>query len=390
MALLGNWRSRPQRVRHTGWRRPSRTAVAFSLYALFALVGIALPTSYIVQSPGPVLDVTKDIDGKQVLAVTGTDTHESDTSLLMTTVTATGNADHGVPGVIAAGSLLTRELQLVPVRALYPEEVSSADVKERNLALMDFSQDTAAAVAFDKAGMDVQMTLTVAGIPEDSPASGVLEEGDELVAISSPAVDSGKVVPIGTFIDLAYVLDVTPAGTDVKLTVLRAGAEHTAVITTRAHEPDRTGWVHPGSMIGAAVGVSDVELPADVSYVVDGIGGPSAGGMFTLAIYDAVTPGSLGGSATIAGTGAISWDGDILPIGGIRHKINGARQAGATDFLAPAVNCPETEGFAPDGLNLWAVRTIDEAISAVDAIGAGDTSQLVPCSAIQLVEGEGD
>ncbi len=373
----------------------TRRRIAGGLYAFFLLVGIAMPTSYIVQSPGPVLDVTGDIDGKDVVKVVGTETYESDTDFLMTTVTATGNADNGVPGVVAAGAVLTRDLQLVPVRALYPAEVSSDEVRERNVTLMNFSQETAASVAFETAGMDVSMTLSIAGVPEDSPAFGILEDGDVIKEISSPALEfnSGEsgggsgggpegFVTVKTFMDLSGVLDATPAGTDITLKVDRDGQEKTVNVTTRAFEPDATGWVHPGSMLGVFVEVTDVVLPADVEYVIEGIGGPSAGGMLTLAIYDAVTEGSLGGDAVIAGTGAIAWDGDIDPIGGIRHKINGARESGATDFIAPAPNCPETFGYEPDGLNIWAVRTIDEAIAVVEAIDSGDTSALTPCSAL--------
>lgn len=45
-----------------------------------------------------------------------------------------------------------------------------------------------------------------------------------------------------------------------------------------------TGWLHPGSALGVFVEVTDVKLPADVNYVVEGIGGPSAGLMFTLTV----------------------------------------------------------------------------------------------------------
>ncbi len=362
-------------------RRPSRRIIAGALYALLLLVGIAMPTSYIVQSPGPVLDVTGEINGTDILKVSGTDTYASDTDLLMTTVTATGNADHGVPGVVAVGALVSRNLQLVPVRALYPAEITSDQIRERNQMLMDFSQDTASAVAFETAGMEVSMTLTIAGVPEDSPAFGILEEGDVLKEIGTD--DTKGFVTITTFMDLSGVLDAAPAGSDITLKIDRDGEEQTLTMTTRGFEPDTTGWVHPGSMLGVFVEVTDVVLPANVDYVVEGIGGPSAGGMFTLAIYDAVTEGSLGGDATIAGTGAIAWDGEIDPIGGIRHKINGARDAGATDFIAPAPNCPETIGFEPDGLNIWSVRTIDEAIAVVEAVESGDTSSLTPCADVE-------
>ncbi len=63
--------------------------------------------------------------------------------------------------------------------------------------------------------------------------------------------------------------------------------------------------------------------------------------MFTLGIYDTLTPGSLTDGRTIAGTGTIDATGTVGPIGGIQQKIVGARDAGAELFLVPPDNCDE-------------------------------------------------
>ena len=65
---------------------------------------------------------------------------------------------------------------------------------------------------------------------------------------------------------------------------------------------------------------------------VGDIGGPSAGLMLSLALVDKLTPGSLTGGKFIAGTGTITDDGKVGPIGGITHKMEGAREKGATVF----------------------------------------------------------
>ena len=64
---------------------------------------------------------------------------------------------------------------------------------------------------------------------------------------------------------------------------------------------------------------------------VGDIGGPSAGLMLSLALVDKLTPGSLTGGKFIAGTGTITDDGKVGPIGGITHKMEGAAK-GATVF----------------------------------------------------------
>jgi PDZ domain-containing protein len=66
-------------------------------------------------------------------------------------------------------------------------------------------------------------------------------------------------------------------------------------------------------------------------------------------------------------------------IGGIRQKLIGARRAGADFFLAPADNCDEVTGNAPDGLRVVKVGTFDEGVAAVRDIGAGKAASLPTC-----------
>ncbi len=49
----------------------------------------------------------------------------------------------------------------------------------------------------------------------------------------------------------------------------------------------------------------------------------------------------------------------------------GARNAGATVFLAPAGNCADTKGAVPAGLRVVKVSTLSGAISALQSIKAG-------------------
>ena len=63
--------------------------------------------------------------------------------------------------------------------------------------------------------------------------------------------------------------------------------------------------------------------------------------MFSLAVVDKLTTGDLNGGKFVAGTGTISGEGKVAPIGGITHKMLAAQEAGATVFLVPADNCDE-------------------------------------------------
>ncbi len=62
--------------------------------------------------------------------------------------------------------------------------------------------------------------------------------------------------------------------------------------------------------------------------------------MFSLGIYDKLTPGALTGNRQVAGTGTIDDAGKVGPIGGIKQKLAGARAGGAEFFLAPAEQLP--------------------------------------------------
>ncbi|MDD6373614.1 MAG: Lon protease [Bifidobacteriaceae bacterium] len=118
-----------------------------------------------------------------------------------------------------------------------------------------------------------------------------------------------------------------------------------------------------------------------VSIEIGDVGGPSAGLMYTLGIIDELTDAEETGGQTIAGTGTIEDDGSVGAIGGIRQKMVGARDAGATWFLAPSSNCDEVVGHVPDGLRVVSVGDIDDAYTSLVAIGEGAGDSLPTCSA---------
>ena len=355
-----------------------RVQIAGAAFGVLVAVGLVMPGAYIVESAGPALDVSGEFNGVNLLSIKGTETYDSDTSFYMTTVSAAGTSDFGVTGAQALFSILSTEQQLIPVRAMYSKSESAADVDERNAAQMSSSQDSGTVAGLEAAGYTVPMTLTVTGAAEDTSAADVFKAGDVVrtITVGSTTTD------VTTFSDLSGVLGTIDPGTTVTIGVDRDGTEESLSVTTIAYEPDSTGWTHAGSQLGIYLETSDIEFPVDVTYGIENIGGPSAGSMFALAIYDKLTDGSLGGDNKIAGTGTMSFSGEIGAIGGIQHKMRGAASQGAEYFLAPAVNCGEVVGHEPSGMQVFAVRTLDESISTVKAIAAGDTSQLTTCEMV--------
>ena len=115
---------------------------------------------------------------------------------------------------------------------------------------------------------------------------------------------------------------------------------------------------------------------------LSGVVGPSGGLMFALGIIEKATPDSLTGGKKIAGTGTISANGTVGPIGGIDYKMISANRAGDKFFLAPKENCDEVIGHIPRGLNVFAVETLSDALEVLKVVSSdGDISKLPVCSA---------
>jgi PDZ domain-containing protein len=143
--------------------------------------------------------------------------------------------------------------------------------------------------------------------------------------------------------------------------------------TTGGHRVTRVFHLKTANLGGhAVVGVSqNYVFPFNINIRVGDIGGPSAGLMFALGIVDKLTPINLTDGKFIAGTGEISANGAVSPIGGIQQKMVGARQAGATVFLTPAANCSDAAGAVPAGMRLVKVSTLGGAVTDLKALAAG-------------------
>jgi Lon-like protease len=90
-------------------------------------------------------------------------------------------------------------------------------------------------------------------------------------------------------------------------------------------------------------------------------GGPSGGLIFTLGLADLLTPVDILQGRKIAGTGTISKDGRIGPIGGVSEKIIGAKKASAQTLFISSENCRELPATV-EGISVIAIDRIDQAI----------------------------
>ena len=92
--------------------------------------------------------------------------------------------------------------------------------------------------------------------------------------------------------------------------------------------------------------------------------GPSAGAAMVTALVSLMTDRAV--RPRVAMTGETSLSGVVLPVGGIKEKVLGAKRAGIREIILPADNEPNvTEDLLPhmlEGLTLHYVRSLDQAI----------------------------
>jgi PDZ domain-containing protein len=240
------------------------------------------------------------------------------------------------------------------------------------------SQDTAVAVAEKALGYPVTPSLEVTLIADGSPADGALAVRDLIRKVNGTPL-SDDITKASD--QLRSAVKATPPGEQVTLTVLRDGKEIDVPLTPEQPTTDLFGVVTvTGSpQLGIFLGQGFI-LPFPVTVTIDPrIGGPSAGLMFSLGIYDTLTPGSLTGGAAVAGTGEIAADGTVGAIGGIQQKIVGAREAGAKLFLVPADNCDDAKGAHNGDMRLVKVDTFDTARAAIETWAKDHNAKLPSC-----------
>ncbi|MBL3667087.1 PDZ domain-containing protein [Streptomyces sp. M2CJ-2] len=362
---------------------PRRTATMLaSTLMLIALLcaGVFLPVPYSEMSPGPTVNTLGDHDGEPVLHIKGRKTYPTDGHLNMTTVRVT-SADYRMNLVEAVYGWLAHDNKVVPHDTLYPDGKTEEESTQENAEEFSQSQESAKVAALKALDVPVKSWVIVASVVKGSPAEGKLHAGDVIKSVDGSAVRKPA--------DVAELVTEHKPGDDVEFTIVPAKEQAAAEKENRT--PTRTEKVtittttsddagDKRAIVGIAAG-TDHTFPFSIDIKLADVGGPSAGLMFALGIYDKLTPGSLTGGAFVAGTGTIDDAGKVGPIGGIEMKTVGARDKGAQYFLTPADNCAAAAEDTPEGLTLIKVDTIDDALAAMKDLGSGDTADLPKCTA---------
>ncbi|MGH4010450.1 MAG: YlbL family protein [Pseudonocardiaceae bacterium] len=324
-------------------RRGLIAGVLVGLVAMWFATSVRLPL--LVVSPGLALPV-----GERVEFPTRPEDELSGRLLLTTVRISQPNSLEAVGAWLDDDSDVIRRTQVIP------EGVNAEDYIRGQRELFEQSGQLAAAAGLRAAGEEVSVSgagAQVIALTPDAPAAGVLLPGDVITAAD------GR--PVGVAPELVAAVARRQIGDRLALTVRRDGMIRNVEVTL-----GRFGQ-QAGPALGIVVGTVDfdIQLPFPVEVDAGDIGGPSAGLVIALTVYDLADEGDLTRGRVIAGTGTIDAQGNVGPVGGVEQKIEAALDAGAQIFLAPPDEVEQARAAAGDRLQIFEVATLQEAIAAL-------------------------
>jgi PDZ domain-containing protein len=320
--------------------RLTRLIVVGALVVVAAGVVAWVPIPYYGVGPGPAREVAPQIllDGQQRYDPTG--------RLIWTTVRY-----WRLTPLAALAAWIDPNDAIVGQDVLYPPSTTREEADQRSISQMDQSKIDATSVVLSRLdnyphrhGNGALVEATVPGCPAD----GQLFPGDVITQID--------LQPVATRAQASRLIDAVPKGKTLAFTVDVDGTvEHVSFQRAPCGENGE-----------ALVGVSLLDaFPFDVTISSGDVGGPSAGMMWALGLYELLTPGDLTAGRTIAGTGTIDLAGNVGPIGEIRDKVVAAQDAGASVFLAPADNMNDLAGVDTGSMQVISVATFPDALRAL-------------------------
>lgn len=349
-------------------RRTVAGLLALGLVAVLVVLAARKPVDYVTFRPGPTMNILGEYDGKKIIEVEGHKTYPTDGTLRMVTVYESG-PDQKISLFSVVSGWIDPDVAVLPKSAVYQPDDTDDTAKKESALQMSSSQDDAKAAALDALGVEFRTEVEVTTVAEDGASAGKIEAGDVLLAVD------GRTAPGPT--QLVGLIRAVEPGSEATITIRRDGVRKDLTVTTQPAPDDPKS-----SRIGVGIQPRYI-FPFTVKIQLPGsVGGPSAGMIFALTIYDVLTPGALTGGRQIAGSGTIGPDGTVGPIGGIAQKLPAAQRDGARLFLVAEDNCAEAvrAHYDPDKMRLVKVRTLAEAIKDIEAWRENPDAALPRCT----------
>jgi len=337
------------------WRGSPAAPRVFSAYSMRGVIsGVLLagllvvssslvPTTHGIRMPGVAIPL------EAMVSVPDAYRHASSGNFLMTTVVEQTPVVAGqwVYAHLSSASEIVAPERLVPPTTTLQERI------HHSYALLEQSEHTATVVALRLAGYHtvVQGTeIEVVNVRPASWASDALQPGDRILRLNG--------TPLHDSTDLFTQLSTHDPATLLHMELVR---NSTLLHLRSAFAPETLSSDVPDIVV--RTGQPYTDAPFSVTITPQKIiGGPSVGLLFTLTVYNTLTPEDLTGGRRIAGTGTIDLDGRVGPIGGVAQKVAAAEAAGAEYFLVPVANAADARRVARH-MQVIEVATVEEAIS---------------------------
>jgi PDZ domain-containing protein len=315
------------------------------IFILFVISNF-IPTSFNVVEPGVALELSNIINVE--------DGYKNEGDFLLTAVSSRRAV---VWDYIYISLVEPEDKELESMASQLPEDMDMNEYIKIMGELMEESKLQAQTVAFRKLGYDVSVSgegAEVVEVMEDGTAYNKLKKDDLIIEIDGKKVEMAA--------DAVNIIRNREIGEPVELKILRDGEVLNFVLKTVELE---------GNQGNPSIGVLirsrglEYDIPREVNFDTDNIVGPSAGSMFTMEIYNQLTPNDITLGKRIAGTGTVNLDGQVGKIGGVRYKMMAALEAEADLFIVPAENYEEAEAANID-LKLIKVETINDIIKYLE------------------------
>lgn len=253
---------------------------------------------------------------------------------------------------------LDNSVDLYEREQILPKGVNPDELNEISRNNMRTSENVAIAVALNSLGYNITTSgdgVLVVGILEDSPVAEKLQKEDLIVMIEDEEVTSvsdfiGKLrtFNIGDIVTISYIRNGELQMFDTKL-IEHVEYEGEPMVGFLASTPNEV-----------------YEFPFDVDINTGSVGGPSAGLMMALNVYNLLVNEDITKGKTIAGTGTIEIDGSVGPVGGVKQKIIAAKRVGAELVLVPTSNFEEAAQFIDENTEIIPINSFVEALSVIN------------------------
>jgi len=307
-----------------------------------------IKTDYYFMSPGP--PYQWDIEYGNI------ENYEFDGNLFQLTVRRDeANA------LIYAWSYVNDSVDLYPREVILPKGVTPEELSQISIQNMKTSENVAIAVALTYLGYDIGSKgdgVSVVGILDDSPVKDKLQKGDLLNSINGEEISSAT--------EFIATLRRYQIGDTVTIGVKRdfdGERKNIEVQTKLIEHVEYEGEPMVGFL---ATTVNErFDFPFEVDIKTGNVGGPSAGLMMALNVYNNLIPEDITNSLVVAGTGTIEIDGSVGPVGGIKQKVIAAKRAGAELILVPTANYEEAIPMATESTAIAAIDSFEEALKVI-------------------------